>query len=372
MREFLCHPSIQSFKTVDEFFDYIGLCDSDLLLTNRFLYDWESLDMKGAQIIFQENFGIGEPSDTMLMRIRSSISHPYKRVIGIGGGTVMDLSKLLSLDYTDINSNTDLQELMRNNLPIKKSASIILVPTTCGTGSEVTNVAVLLLESLSIKIGLANDALFAEMAVLIPTFISSLPYKPMILSAIDAFIHSCESYLSPKATSFSKVYSIEASKRLIEGFIKLDKTGGADMETRESFLVASTMAGIAFSNAGCGMVHAMSYPIGGRFHLAHGESNYEVFIPVLRFYDSFEDKEPLENFKAIISVYLKTSPEKAIDALELLLEKVYKRKNLKDLGVTELTIKSFAKDVYQKQQRLLGNAMKPVTEEDILRVYLGS
>lgn len=370
MKLFELHPLIESFENVEEFFASINLNESDLILTNSFLYNWGDIDLKGAQIVYQEEFGHGEPSDTMLMKILSSISRPYSRVIGIGGGTVMDLSKLLSLDYKGINTIEDLQELMRNNRPIKKDASIILLPTTCGTGSEVTNVAVLLLESLSIKIGLANPMLYADKAVLIPSFVETLPYKPMILSAIDALIHAIESFLSPKATSFTKVYSIEAANNLIEGFRRIAEKGEADKETRKRFLLSSTMAGIAFGNAGCGMVHAMSYPVGGTYHLPHGESNYEVFLPVLRFYDSLDDKEPLEELKSILSKALCTSSDRVLDELEVLLEKVYSRKSFKCFGATESTLRSFAKDVYQKQQRLLGNAMKSVTEEDVLMVYL--
>lgn len=370
MKLFECHPSIRQYASVETYFTEIGLCEDDLLLTNRFLLDAEKVNVHGAQVIYQENFGAGEPTDRMLMAILGAVRRPYRRVFGIGGGTVMDLAKLLCLDYSEIRTTEELHQLMMNRKPTVKKCPVLLSPTTCGTGSEVTNVAVLLLESLNVKMGLANDALYASVAALIPSLVLSLPYRPMILSAIDALIHAVESWLSPKANELTRVFSREAITVLLHGFRKIGSSGKADEAILSSFLSAATMAGLAFGNAGCGAVHAMSYPIGGTWHLPHGESNYEVFLPVLRYYDTLAEKQPLEQLKAVLAEVLDTSAEEALDVLESLLAEVFPRRPLADLGADEALLTSFAADVWEKQQRLLGNAMRVLSPEILKEIYL--
>lgn len=372
MKLFECCPVIESFDTVEEYFSQIGLCASDLIVTNKFLLNGDVVDIHGAQIVYQEFYGAGEPSDEMLMAMRGAISRDYSRVVGVGGGTVLDLSKLLCLDFDGIDTVSDFQQLMLGKRPVKKACDVLLVPTTCGTGSEVTNVAVMLLKSLNVKVGLANPALYAKSAAMIPVLLKTLPHKPMVLSAIDALIHACESYLSPKASPLTRTFSVEASVRILEGFVQMANGREADEEILGSFLIASNMAGIAFGNAGCGMVHAMSYPIGGTYHLPHGEANYEVFLPVFRFYEAMADKQPLENLKQLIAAPMGCEPKDALDALEALLAKIYPRRPLREIGVTDEQCVAFAADVWEKQQRLLGNSMRPVTEADVCKVYMNA
>lgn len=372
MKMFECRTRVDFCESLEAFFEEIKLSADDLIITNQFLLDGDAADICGAQIVYQEKFGAGEPSDEMLMHMRGAVQRPYSRVIGVGGGTVLDLAKLMCLSFEEIDTCEDFQQLMMGKKPVVKACSVLLVPTTCGTGSEMTNVAVMLLKSLNIKMGLANEALYAERAALIPAMLATLPYRPMILSAIDALIHACESWLSPKASALTKPFSAEAMSRLLTGFAKLAETGTADMETLGSFLIASNMAGIAFGNAGCGMVHAMSYPIGGLFHLPHGEANYEVFLPVLRFYDGMEDCEPLDEMKKLMADVLGCAPKCALDNLESLLQRICARRTLAQIGATVEICTEFARDVCEKQQRLLGNAMRPVSEKDVLRVYLSA
>ena len=361
MKLFECRPVVNRYDSLNEFFDAIGLCCEDLILTNRFLLDGDRTDISGAQILYQELYGAGEPTDEMLSGIVSDIKRPYKRVIGIGGGTVLDLSKLLCLELNGIDNVEKVGLTMSKGLPIVKACPVLLVPTTCGTGSEVTNVAVLLIKSANTKLGLADTALYADEAALIPEMLRTLPYKPMVLSAIDALIHAVESYLSPKANRITRALSEEAMRLLIKALASIGQP------QLEEMLTASNIAGIAFGNAGCGMVHAMSYPIGGTFHLPHGEANYEVFLPVLRYYETLEGNASFERLKDIFSEVLES--DRPLDALEALLERVYHRRGLKEIGADEDMLTAFSHDVFKRQQRLLANAMRPITQEDILKVY---
>lgn len=369
MKLFECHPVLNSYESIEAFLTEIAVGADDLILTNRFLLDGDKAPINGAQILYQEAYGAGEPSDEMLAALRADVTRPYSRVIGVGGGTVLDLAKLLCLDWEGVDDIAAFRELMLGKRPVKKGCPVILVPTTCGTGSEVTNVAVVLLKSLDVKVGLANDALYAASAALVPSMLRTLPYRPMILSAIDALIHACESYLSPLATDLTRMFSEKAVDSILKSFVLLAAEGKTDDEMLAELLQASTMAGVAFGNAGCGMVHAMSYPIGGKYHLPHGESNYVVFLPVLRFYDEMTDKAPLEKLKIRLGKGMNVQPEASLDALEALLSKLCVRPTLADVGAADEDCIAFARSVWERQQRLLSKAMSPVTEADVLAVY---
>lgn len=367
MKLFECHPVIVRYESTEAFFREIGLCADDLVLTNRFILDGDRMENGGAQFLYQEEFGAGEPTDGMLLALCRAVKRPYRRIIGVGGGTVMDLAKLMSLEGFE--SAEEIHEMMTGARPVQKRCPSLLVPTTCGTGSEVTNVAVLLLESKNIKLGKAAPELYAETAALIPSLLNSLPRRPMLYSAIDALIHACESGLSPKATAMTLLFSMEATERILRCFVKMSEGEVPDEAMLSELLEASAMAGIAFGNAGCGAVHAMSYPIGGKFHLPHGEANYEVFLPVLRYYRTLEDRAPLENWLTVAGKAMNVAPEEALDALEALLEKLCPRRPLREAGATEEDFAAFAVSVVEKQQRLLGNAMRPVTAEIIEQIY---
>ena len=180
-------------------------------------------------------------------------------------------------------------ELYEGKIPAEKEKELILVPTTCGTGSEVTNISILELTTIHTKKGLAQEALFADEAVLIPELLKELPFRFFATSSIDAFIHSVESYLSPKASAFSKMYSRQAMKLILEAYQIIAKDGEEAIKPLlGDLLLASTYAGIAFGNAGCAAVHAMSYPLGAARHVPHGEANYAMFAGVFETYMSID------------------------------------------------------------------------------------
>ncbi len=168
---------------------------------------------------------------------------------------------------------------------LEKKRELVIVPTTCGTGSEVTNIAILNRTRIGTKLGLVSDNMYADSAVLIPELLKGLPFAVFATSSIDALVHAVESSLSPKATSLTKLFGYKAIEMIIRGYQTIAAEGkDARISLLEDFLVASNYAGIAFGTAGCAAVHAMSYPLGGKYHVAHGESNYAMFTGVLKNY----------------------------------------------------------------------------------------
>ncbi|MCB6367458.1 iron-containing alcohol dehydrogenase, partial [Intestinibacillus massiliensis] len=156
---------------------------------------------------------------------------------------------------------------------------LIAIPTTCGTGSEVTNISVAIVRDdngNTTKLGLVSDLLIPSSVCLIPEMLKTLPYAPFASSAIDALIHAVESYLSPsRATMTSELYGVKAMELILEGFRRIREGGEeARFNYLDEFVTAACYAGIAFLQAGCATVHAMSFPLGGTYHVPHGESNY--------------------------------------------------------------------------------------------------
>ena len=194
MQELMLKPTIFKYDTVKEFVDEFKPGKGDLVITNEYIYNpyFGQMNLE-CDVIFQEKYGAGEPSDDMVEAMYKDIKGEHKRVIAIGGGTVIDISKLFALRTV-----SPVLDLYDGKIPPVKNKELILIPTTCGTGSEVTNISILALNSRGTKKGLAVDQMYADTAVLIPELLEGLPFGVFATSSIDALIHAIESSLSPK------------------------------------------------------------------------------------------------------------------------------------------------------------------------------
>ncbi|MDO4965865.1 MAG: 4-hydroxybutyrate dehydrogenase [Lachnospiraceae bacterium] len=366
MKQLSIFPVIHKYNTISEFIDEFSICETDLILTSERSYN-TFLSNKNitAHVIFREKYGKGEPTDVMAEAIGADIPADVKRIIAIGGGTILDLAKLYVLEQY-----SPIDELYDGNIPVKKARELILVPTTCGTGSEVTNISILALTKKGTKKGLANDALYPDAAILIPELLKGMPESVFATSSIDALIHAVESYLSPKATSFTEIFSKYAIELILKGYKKLKENGlEYREEIYEDFLVASTYAGIAFSNAGCAAVHALSYPLGAKYHVAHGESNYVMFTAVMKTYMGIKPDGKIASLNAFISNVLECISDEVYEDLEILLSTIIERKPMSSYGVTEAEIEEFTDSVIENQQRLLGNNYVFLDRNQIMGVY---
>ena len=360
-------PTVYYFDTVQQFQEEFQIGPGDLVLTNRYLYEPLLKPLYvNANYIFQEEFGNGEPSDEMIDEIRDCASkYDYDRIVALGGGTILDISKVLALDMPD--GSTPLFEGEQN--PVKKK-QLIAVPTTCGTGSEVTNVAIAEIKSRHTKKGLASDACYADCAVLIPETLEGLPYNVFLTSSIDAFIHAVESFLSPKASPATELFSKKAIEMILNGYHKIAEYGReARKEDLSSYILASNYAGIAFGNAGCAAVHALSYSIGGAFHVPHGEANYQFFMDVMELYELKKPEGRIQNLKQTIADVFGWEINSAFLNLRELLSNFMETRPLKEYGMTKEQIAEFAESTVKNQQRLLKNNYVELTKEEITDIF---
>jgi len=248
-----------------------------------------------------------------------------------------------------------------------------VVPTTCGTGSEVTNVAIAELKSLHVKKGLAVEETYASKAVLIPESLSGLPDYVFATSSIDALIHAIESYLSPKASTYTEMYSLAAIEMIMKGYQKIIERGGNKAENRgdllKDFCLAANYAGIAFGNAGCAAVHALSYSIGGAFHVPHGEANYQFFTEVFKMYMRKDPKGKITKANQILADILGCTADVVYDELEKVLDQLIAKKPLREYGMSEAQIDEFTRSTVENQQRLLANNYVYLTDEEIREIF---
>jgi len=367
MEQFKIVPQIKVFDTFAAYCLESPIGEQDLVFADGFVYQrfQKELESAGAVVDFS-TYPAGEPTDLLVEAIYEATKHvSYERIIGIGGGTVLDVAKLFSLEQVH-----PVTELFLKKFEAKRTKRLVLIPTTCGTGSEVTNISILELTTIHSKFGLAIDELFASEAVLIPQMIQQLPMKFFATSSIDALIHAVESYTSPKANAFTRLYSEQAMRLIIKGYQAIAQQGEtARLSYLKEFMIASNFAGIAFGNAGCAAVHAMSYPLGAAHHVPHGESNYVIFAGVYKTYNRLQPEGAIHDLNCLLADLLGCGEAAVYDRLEDLLGHILVKKPLRDYGVTPEELDVFTETVMTKQQRLMANNYVPLDAETVKSIY---
>ncbi|WP_251448375.1 4-hydroxybutyrate dehydrogenase [Vermiculatibacterium agrestimuris] len=367
MREIIFKPELYSFDTCREFVEEFHLDASDLILTNEYIYRPYFGEMGlECSVIYQEKYGAGEPTDVMTEAIvRDMVKAGCKRIVAIGGGTIIDIAKVLAVAGEE---SIDALYDMAPELP--KRRSLIILPTTCGTGSEVTNISILNRTRLGTKMGLVGPAMYADAAILIPELLKGLPFAVFATSSIDALVHAVESSLSPKATAYTKLFGYKAIEMIIRGYQVIAREGEqARLPLLKDFLIASNYAGLAFGTAGCAAVHAMSYPLGGTYHVPHGESNYAMFTGVLKNYMEIKQDGEIAVMNAYLAGLLGCDVAQVYDKLEELLDQILPKKALHEYGVRQEELAVFTKSVMETQGRLMGNNFVPLDEARVLKIY---
>jgi alcohol dehydrogenase len=290
-------------------------------------------------------------------------------VIGFGGGSSMDVAKLVAL-LAHPDASQQLSDIYGVGLATGPRLPLIQVPTTAGTGSEVTPVAIVTTGATT-KAGVVAPSLLPDLAVLDAELTLGLPAPVTAATGVDAMVHAIEAYTSAhKKNPYSDMLAREAL-RLLGGNLETAVNDGSNLAAREACLLGAMMAGQAFANAPVAAVHALAYPLGGHFHIPHGLSNSLVLPEVLKF-----------NAAVAAPLYAELAPilsdqrftdasggaETLIAALESLINAVGLPVRLRDAGVSEDSLETLAADA-MLQQRLLINNPREVSEADALAIY---
>lgn len=290
-------------------------------------------------------------------------------VIGLGGGSSLDVAKLVAVLARGGERLEDIYGIGKvkgGRLPL------VLIPTTAGTGSEVTPISIVT-TATSEKMGVVSPVLLPDIAILDPELTLGLPPHVTAATGIDAMVHAIEAYASLNANNnpVSRLLAREALALMGRSLLPAVRNGG-DIEARSQMLLGSMLAGQAFANSPVAAVHALAYPLGGHFHIPHGLSNALVLPHVLRF-NAEHAPEPYAEMApfAFPELGAVASAERAAafcDRLATLAADCGLPRTLREAGVSEDFLPRLAADA-MKQTRLLGNNPRPLTEADALAIY---
>ena len=293
-------------------------------------------------------------------------------VIGFGGGSSMDVAKLTALI---LGSGENLEEAWGVANAKGPRLPLVLIPTTAGTGSEVTPVSIITVGEEEKK-GVSSSIILPDLAILDPDLTLGLPAGTTAATGIDAMVHAIEAYASSSKNNnpISKMLSVEALK-LLGGSIEKAVFEGSNVEARGNMLIGAMLAGKAFANSPVAAVHALAYPIGGTFHVSHGLSNSLVLPYVLRF-NSVDSKASKDYAELAPYVFPEIDTNRGaqsvcaefIDKLESLSKKLGLPQKLREVDIPKNACEKMAKDA-MKQTRLLVNNPREVTEKDALNIY---
>jgi alcohol dehydrogenase class IV len=308
------------------------------------------------------------PEATVLAAVALARSGKVDGIIAVGGGSSMDVAKVVAVLLGGQQTLADMYgvgKVTGGRLPL------VLVPTTAGTGSEVTPVAIITTGETT-KAGVSSPVLLPDVAVLDAALTLGLPPAVTAMTGVDAMVHAIEAYTSRhKKNPLSDNLALQAL-HLLSRNIRTAVHEGGNQQARENMLLGACLAGQAFANAPVAAVHALAYPLGGHYHIPHGLSNSLVLPSVLEFNAPEADALYAELADAVIDAPVAGSAEAKtaalIAALRQLIADVALPATLQQAGVQEHDLQMLAADA-MLQQRLLVNNPRAVAYEDALAIY---
>lgn len=360
------YAGTDAIKNIDSI---INECNKIALFTDQGIKEAGIL-RKPLELIKKNNVNIkifdnipSEPSCDEAQKIINDYNkNNFDLIIAIGGGSVMDVAKLASVLSTNRYSIRDL--LYKPEIAYKQTRTL-MIPTTAGTGAEATPNSIVLVPEINTKQGIVSDAMLPDYVILDGQLICNIPKTLAASTGVDAMAHAVECFTSKKSNHFSDMYALEAI-RLIFTYIERFYDNTSDEEAGNAMLLASFYAGVAITSSGTTAVHALSYPLGGKYHIPHGISNAILLIPVMRRNEPYCRKE----FSVIYDI-LNTNTSKfsekekskwVLDRITNVLEHMSITMRLRDFGVDENELDCLV-EAGLKVRRLLSNNKKEITKD---------
>ena len=327
-----------------------------------------SLETAGLEPLVYDHVVADPPAIMVKSALEAAKAHGCDSVIGFGGGSSMDTAKVIAVLLA---GEQALEEIYGTDQVKAGRAPLVLVPTTAGTGSEVTSVAIITTEADE-KVAVVDNALYPDIAILDPDLTVGLPRHVTAATGIDAMVHAIEAYTNKnKKNPMSDTLAREALKLLSHSLVRAcDKPD--DMAAREQMMLGAMLAGQAFANSPVGAVHGLAYPLGGIFHIPHGLSNSLMLAPVLTYNAPEADYLYAELAQIVCPENTKGSApsdcEAFISHLNGLIEATGVERRLSQLGISHNDLPKLAEDA-MKAQRVLQNNPREMTYEAALALY---
>ena len=374
------------------------------IVTDRYLFNSGAVDhitkvLDEVGIDHQIFFDVKPDPTLSTVKQAMEILKPYEPdlIIALGGGSPMDAAKIMWLLYEQ--PDTVFEDIAMRFMDIRKricqipdlgkKATMVCIPTTSGTGSEVTPFSIITDDKTHVKYAIADYALTPNIAIIDPNFVDHMPKGLTAASGIDALVHSIEAYVSCMATNFTNSNALEATKLIFRYLERAYKEGANDPQAREKMHYAATIAGMAFANSFLGLCHSMAHKLGAMFNVPHGVANALLINQVIKYNATDCPKKqcvfPQYKFPNAKAKYGQIADELGLggknddEKVELLLAEITKLKNaidlpksIKDFGVTK-------KDFYAKLDEMVelafddqctgANPAYPLME-DIRKIYI--
>jgi alcohol dehydrogenase class IV len=326
------------------------------------------LEQGGVQAHIFDQIEPNPRDHTVLKAFEFAKKKKCELIIGLGGGSPIDASKAVGALLTNPGP---LQDYLRGTALKNPPPPLIAIPTTSGTGSEVTQFSVVTDTERSFKAGMASPMLIPKVAIVDPSLMESMPAPLAAATGMDALTHAVEAFVSVNSQEFSDALALHAI-RLIGAFLRPSVANGANQEARSQMAMASTLAGVAFSNAGVGLVHAMAHPLGGRFDVPHGVANAILLPPVMRFnliarLEKFGQVaqalgEKVEGLSAV------DAGKKAVEAISQLSADVGIPPRLSEVNVKAEGLGQMAEDA-MNMKRAMGANPRVTRQEEVEKLY---
>lgn len=284
-------------------------------------------------------------------------------IIALGGGSVMDMAKLVSVTGPDVS----VAGLLASSCLAKKRIPTLMIPTTCGTGSEATCNSIVFVPEKNMKEGIVSDEMIPDYVILDPEMIRCLPSKIAASTGLDALCHAIECFTGMKSNPFSDLFALKALELIFSSIEKAVVCGG-DVSYKERMQLAAFYGGVAITSSGTTAVHALSYPLGGRYHIPHGISNAMLLVPVMR----FNSQCCLDRFAIIHDALFGRSDRNMEEKADFVIKRLEQIVDgldipgLSDYGITEDDLPSLAADGLAVERLMVNNPRKMMLEDAVM------
>lgn len=329
----------------------------------------ECLKLSDLKVVVYSDVKVDPPENLVLDAVEFARNQKVNGIIGLGGGSPMDTAKIVACLAPSTQSLNEIYGVDKIN---EKRLPLIQIPTTAGTGSEVTSVAVVTRVG-DVKTGIVSSELLADVAILDAELTVGLPKHITASTGVDAIVHAIEAYTSKlKKNPYSNMLAKTALSYLGKNILNVLKNP-SNLDARQEMLFGAMLAGQAFANAPVAAVHALAYPLGGHYDISHGLSNSLVLVEVLKFNLETSAQEYAELAKYLVPNFESHGDPQSdalelIDYLEILIKECGLPTRLSDVGVERKSLNLLATDAI-KQERLLVNNPRELEFKDVLNIY---
>ncbi|CAH0527870.1 Long-chain-alcohol dehydrogenase 1 [Allocatenococcus thiocycli] len=360
----------QMFQVLSSEQNLLIMTDSNVIKLDKVQSFVSSLDKQGYHYTLVSDLP-AEPTNLDVESLLDTLPESVDAVVGIGGGSVLDISKLISVLYASPSENLAcFNRLLKGETP-ESRIPLVLVPTTAGTGAEATPNSIIAIPERATKVGIISPVMLPDYVALVPELTTSMPAHITASTGIDALCHLIECYTASVANPVGDNYALIGMQKFFANIEQVIETP-EDLMVRLNLLWASYYGGASISHSGTHLVHALSYPLGGKYKIPHGLANSLLLVPVMKHIYSHCEEKLANVYRLLPSANLELSEAEMasalVDYLENLVQKLGLPTYLNDIGIEREQLPELAASAMQVT-RLLNHSPVKVSEQDVLELY---